>query len=338
MPRNRSATHGQIVPSKSPRSATTGSPKVVLALVATPIGNLGDITERAKSTLLKAHEIWCEDTRVAQKLLQLLGEPQARCKWVRMDQHSEKSKIQKELERVVHAAENLAENEVYSVALISDAGTPGVSDPGGEVVSVARDMSEIKIEPIPGASSFTALLSVAGILNAKPAFVGFLPKESPEKLKEALCELSKNAQKTGLNSVVFFESPHRIEETLVALRLWLQETQGGRVCLAKELSKIHERIYWIDHDEVLAGDWSQKIEQDFDSRGEWVGLLDLSNDCVIKNLEMEKAAQDWEVSLDLLLQAGVSVSESTQLIVQRFFVAKNLAYQKALEIQKKYKK
>jgi len=194
-----------------------------LSVVATPIGNLGDITLRALQTLKDADAIACEDTRVTAKLL------------ARYD-------IQKPL-LVYHAQSGrLAATRVLSqlgegkrVALVTDAGTPGISDPGSELVRQVRDTfgSDVRIETIPGPSALTAALSIAGVPTNEFTFLGFLPhKKGRQTIFKEIAESER--------TMVFYESPHRIEKALASLAEALSE--GKKVLVMRELSKIHEEV------------------------------------------------------------------------------------------------
>ena len=204
-----------------------------LSVVATPIGNLGDITLRALQTLRDADAIACEDTRVTAKLL------------ARYD-------IQKPL-LVYHAQSGrLAATRVLSqlgegkrIALVTDAGTPGISDPGSELVRQVRDTfgDEVTIEAIPGASAVTAALSIAGVPTNEFSFLGFLPhKKGRQTLFKEISEMQR--------TVVFYESPHRIEKALASLAEVLDPKR--RVLVMRELSKMHEQVVEGSAEEVAA--------------------------------------------------------------------------------------
>lgn len=191
----------------------------ILSIVATPIGNLEDITLRAIRTLKEADAILCEDTRVTSKLLA-------------------RYEISKPLIRCDEKMEAVAAKQVIEMlslgrrlALVSDAGTPGISDPGSRLVARVRsEAPEAKIEAIPGPSALTAALSIAGLKDSEFLFVGFLPhkKGRQTKMKEIL------ASKVP---VVLYESPHRVVKLLEAL--------GERkVSIGRELTKLHEE--WLE--------------------------------------------------------------------------------------------
>lgn len=191
-----------------------------LSIVATPIGNLEDITLRALRTLKECDAIYAEDTRVISKLLA-------------------RYEIKKPLQRLDAATEMKKADEIIArleagehVSLVSDAGTPGISDPGARLVSLIRANGGIvKIEAIPGASALTAALSIAGIDADKFTFLGFLPHKKGRQT--ALKKLS-----TSDIPVVLYESPHRILKLLKEL----EALSVARVTLARELTKIHEEV------------------------------------------------------------------------------------------------
>lgn len=205
----------------------------VLSVVATPIGNLGDITLRALETLKQADAIACEDTRVTSKLL------------ARYD-------ISKPL-LVYHARSGrLAGERVLAllgegkrVALVTDAGTPGISDPGQALVALVRERLDdtVRVEAIPGPSAVAAALSIAGLPCAEYLFLGFLPhKKGRQTLFKEIAKESR--------TVVFYESPHRIDKALAVLAGVLPDTRQVAVC--RELTKIHEEVIVGTPSEVVA--------------------------------------------------------------------------------------
>jgi 16S rRNA (cytidine1402-2'-O)-methyltransferase len=194
-----------------------------LSVVATPIGNLGDITLRALETLKNADAIACEDTRVSAKLLA-------------------RYEISKPL-LIFHARSGpKAASKIFAllgegkrVALVTDAGTPGISDPGSELVREARERlgDSVKIETIPGASALTAALSIAGLPTAEFTFLGFLPHKKGRQTLFKEIGASKRA-------MVFYESPHRIEKALDSL---VEVLEGSRkVVVCRELTKLYESL------------------------------------------------------------------------------------------------
>jgi len=192
-----------------------------LYLVATPIGNLEDITLRALRILReKADVIACEDTRQTQKLL---AHYEIRKPLISYHEHNEASRSGEILERLQHGE---------SVALVSDAGTPLVSDPGYRVVAAALE-NEFAVIPIPGASAVLAALAASGLPAGEFRFIGFLPPKAAAR-RNRLEELARNS-----GTIVAYESPHRILESLDDIDKVLG---NRRMVLARELTKIHEEF------------------------------------------------------------------------------------------------
>ena len=205
----------------------------ILSVVATPIGNLGDITLRAIETLKQADAIACEDTRVTSKLLSRfeISKPL-------LIYHAQSGRL-----AATRILSMLAEGK--HVALVTDAGTPGISDPGSQLVSEVRERlgEEVSIVSIPGASALTAALSIAGIPTNEFLFLGFLPhKKGRQTLFKEIADASR--------TIVFYESPHRILKALESLAQVLPE--GRSVSIFRELTKIHESVVRGDAHEVLA--------------------------------------------------------------------------------------
>jgi 16S rRNA (cytidine1402-2'-O)-methyltransferase len=192
----------------------------VLYLVATPIGNLEDITLRALRVLRQADLIACEDTRQTRNLLDHYGISRP---LVSYHEHNERRRAKELLARLESGA---------SVALVSDAGTPLISDPGYRLVEAAR-AAGIAVVPVPGPSAVVAALTASGLPADAFYFAGFLPARRSERLRR-LASLCKERA-----TLVFYEAPHRILDTLADV----EETFGPRrMVLARELTKIHEEF------------------------------------------------------------------------------------------------
>lgn len=191
-------------------------------VVATPIGNLGDITLRAIEALKNVDLILCEDTREAKKLLDkyMIGTPT-------VSYHAQ-SKISK-TDKILKLLE-----EGKNIALISDAGTPGISDPGAMLVSQIKSYFShgVDVIPVPGPSAFVAALSASGLPTHEFTFLGFLPHK---KGRETLFKEIAGSKRT----IVFYESPHRILKTLESLAKFSPEK---KVCIAREITKIYEEF------------------------------------------------------------------------------------------------
>jgi len=201
-------------------------------VIATPIGNLEDVTLRALRIMKEVDLILCEDTRVTRKLLSAYE-----IKTATMSYHAQ-SKIEK-IEKIIEMIE-----EGKTIALVSDAGTPAISDPGSLLVSKIREqLPDLKIVAVPGANAAVAALSISGLPSSDFLFLGFLPHK---KGRETLFKEVTASERT----VVFYESPHRILKTLESLKQHLGDT-GRMVVVARELTKIYEEIVRGSATEVL---------------------------------------------------------------------------------------
>ena len=286
-------------------------------MIATPIGNLADITARAMKTIEECDELWCEDTRHTQNLLNALGIGAKRTR--RVDQHITEKELSGLLERVEESGQR--------IGVVTDAGTPGLSDPGAKILGLISRFPKIRIEPIPGPSALTAFISISGFEENSFLFQGFFPRQSSDT-DQWLSEI-KNS--TITRNWVFFESPNRITATIETLRDWSKNLDFiPKFIFSKELTKLHE-THWIGYGAAFL---EEMLHQHFDERGEWVGAIVLPKDCV----KTKKLQTDWVVSMECLIEAGISTKTSAQIIAQRFGVAKNLAYEEALILQKKMKK
>ncbi|MGE4170473.1 MAG: 16S rRNA (cytidine(1402)-2'-O)-methyltransferase [Candidatus Margulisiibacteriota bacterium] len=211
-------------------------------MCATPIGNLDDCTFRLISTLKTVHLIAAEDTRVTQKLLAHFGIKTPLLSLQKFNETQRKHSL----------AEKLLAGQ--SIALVSDGGTPNIADPGAETVAFLREKG-IPIVPIPGPSSVSTFISVAGQLANQFIFLGFLPKK-PNDLLAAF----KSAEPLGY-PVVFFESPHRITKTLELLQTHFKD---ARLSLGKELTKHFETVLQTQNIAALSLP---------PAKGEWIGML-----------------------------------------------------------------
>lgn len=194
-----------------------------LSIIATPIGNLGDITDRARETMEQVDLLLCEDTRVTRKLLSAFD---ISTKTQSYHQHSDDGLKNKILERL-RSGEHLG--------LVSDAGTPGISDPGNELISFLLGREpELQVEPIPGAAACIAALSISGFPTDAFLFLGFPPHK--RKRKQFFEKLA-----AAEHTVVLYESNHRIKKALADLEAALDANR--EVCVCRELTKKFETIY-----------------------------------------------------------------------------------------------
>jgi len=193
-----------------------------LYIIATPIGNLQDISARALEILKSVDFVLCEDTRHTQKLLSFYNISN---KSISYHQHSNQRKIDYILDLL---------SKGHNVALVSDAGTPGISDPGNKLVSLALDKLEnLQVIPIPGPCALIAALSVSGFPTDKFIFYGFIPQKKGRR------KILEQIEKSSLTSV-FYESGHRINKTLnILLELNLRK----KIVICRELTKKFETIY-----------------------------------------------------------------------------------------------
>ena len=224
-----------------------------LLVVATPIGNLSDLTPRVREALEGADLIAAEDTRVTMKLLNHFGlkKPLVSC-----HRHNEDARAPQLVERML--AEDL------TVALTCDAGTPGISDPGHALVRAAWE-SGISVAPVSGPSAVVTALSVAGFDAREFAFYGFLPRE-----KKALGEKLRGIRAAGIPVVVLYESPHRVVELVEQI---VSAWPGSMLCVCCDLTKRYELILRGDAAEVLGA----LRENPNVEKGEYCLVADLSN-------------------------------------------------------------
>jgi len=212
-----------------------------LYLIGTPIGNLKDITERAKKILQEADLVLAEEVQRTQQLLKGL---QIKNKVVRYHQHSDVKKKEKIKEWL---------KDGYDLALVTSAGTPGLSDPGNELVSFLREQKEnFSVVPVPGVSALTTAISVCGFPMDEFSFLGFPPKKKRTKFFDRLFEYS--------HPVVLFESCHRILKTLKEI---LSRNPEQEVFVGRELTKKFETLYYGDIVEVIEQLRGGKIKGEF---------------------------------------------------------------------------
>ena len=216
-----------------------------LYIVATPIGNLGDITLRALETLKSVDIILCEDTRVTKNLLEHYQISKTLSSY---HQHTDARKI-KEITSLLEEGKN--------IALVADAGTPGISDPGGLLIEqIVKNANSVEIIPIPGASAVISALSISGFATDKFVFLGFPPHKN--KRQKYFKEVAATE-----HTVVFYESGHRIKKCLQELKEILDPKRQLMVC--REVTKKFETIY--------RGNIEQVAEGMQDERGEFVVVI-----------------------------------------------------------------
>ncbi len=271
-------------------------------MVATPIGNLGDITQRALEVLRSVDLVAAEDTRHSGQLLTRLG---IQARFVALHEHNEQQ-IGARLVADMQAGKN--------VALVTDAGTPAISDPGTLLVAAAH-AAGITVVPVPGASAVICALSAAGVVAPHWLFYGFLPAKSSAR-RHALTTLASLPY-----VLVFYEAPHRILDCVADLA----ETLGGtrRVTLARELTKLFESIHSLPLGEAQT--W---LEADPNrQKGEFV--------LIVEGAPAANADEDTERlrgTLAVLLEE-LPVKQAAQLAAKLTGLKKNAAYELALQMK-----
>jgi len=275
--------------------------KPALYVVATPIGNLRDITFRAVETLRQADCIAAEDTRITGRLLSHYG---ITSKLLAVHEHNERRVIPQILQRIEQGA---------AIALVSDAGTPAISDPGAALVAAVLEQG-YPVIPVPGPSAAIAALSVAGFVTPHFLFYGFLPARAGQRAS-VLRELSGYPF-----TLVFYEAPHRIVDSVAAL---CDALGGGRrVLVARELTKLFETL----HHGTLAGAAAWLRTNPEQERGEFV--------LVVAGAEVARtaAAEAGERAVEILLEA-LPVKQAAQLAAKLTGGRKNELYEIALRIK-----
>lgn len=273
-----------------------------LYVVATPIGNLADVSQRMIQVLTEADLIACEDTRHTRKLLSHL---QIKTPLTSYYREKEQQKAPRLLEKLVHGT---------TIALVSDAGTPGLSDPGAVLVNAARRQG-IKVTPVPGPSALATALSVAGLPESQFYFGGFLPAKKSERRRQL------KALKTLPCPLIFYESPHRINSSLQDCLNILGERNAW---LFRELTKIHEQH--------ITGTLASLIDELTGGRvrGELVLIID----------GKEEQRTEQPDNLDELIlwyrdQAKVSLKDAAKAIAGDLDMPRSFVYKRALTLWKK---
>ncbi len=270
-----------------------------LYVVPTPLGNLADLTRRAEEILRSVPWVAAEDTRHSGPLLKQLG---ARARTLPAHQHNEN-------EAAARIVEKLQAGE--SVALISDAGTPGISDPGARIVAAVREAGG-RVVPLPGPCAATTALSASGLLDEHFLFYGFLPAKSGQR-RQALEALSDIPA-----ALVFYEAPHRVLDTVADLAsVFGQRT----LVIGRELTKLFETIHSLPLPEAL--DWLKADPNR--QRGEFVLML--------SGASGEADSGEGERVLKLLLADGLPTKQAAKLAASITGASKNALYDLALSLK-----
>lgn len=271
-----------------------------LYVVATPLGNLGDMTQRAVEVLRQVKWIAAEDTRHSAPLLKHYG---CDARLLAAHEHNEEAAAQQVIARL---------DDGESVALVSDAGTPAVSDPGARLVARVRAAGH-RVVPLPGACAAVTALSASGLAESHFLFYGFLPARAKQR-EDALRELLDLPF-----ALIFYEAPHRILETVESL----QTVFGAErtLVMARELTKLFETIHSCPLGEAL--EWLQGDANR--QRGEFVLLL--------SGAQNSKDDGEGERVLKLLLDDGLPVKQAARLAHAITGAGKNAMYERALALK-----
>jgi len=298
------ATYASALSAAHDAAAAQHYPQGALYVVATPIGNLADITLRALHVLQLVDALACEDTRHTQSLLRAYGIDRPSATLIALHQHNEAEAAQQVVARL-QAGQRLA--------YVSDAGTPAISDPGARLVAAVR-AAGLPIVPLPGASSITAALSVAGVVDEAGAFVfsGFLPAKAGERAA-AVQALASEAR-----AVVLLEAPHRIGALATALALL-----GTRpLTVARELTKQFEQLVTLPATEL--GAWLAADEKR--ERGEFV--------LVLHPLQAQTSESGPDLRVLTLLLTELPLKTAVRLAAEITGTSRNTLYEAALQLKK----
>lgn len=274
-------------------------------LVPTPIGNLKDITLRALEVLENVDIIAAEDTR---QTLKLLNHFDIKKTLISYHQHNEQGKSEDILD--------LAE-QGKSIAIVTDAGTPGISDPGAVIVQKCIE-NNFEFEVLPGATAITTALVYSGLDTTKFVFRGFISRENKERKK--LFEEVKNLRET----IIFYESPHRLLSTLSTL---MNELGNRRISVCRELTKLHEEIVRGSIEEVI------QVFSDRTVKGEFVLVVEgKTQDEIDKECKDKWESLSIEEHVIAIMNEGLSKKDAIKKVAKERGIQKNEVYKVAIDI------
>jgi 16S rRNA (cytidine1402-2'-O)-methyltransferase len=265
-----------------------------LYIVGTPIGNLGDFSPRAIETLSNVDLIACEDTRVSGILAEKFG---IKTKRISVFEHNEALEVPKLIEKMLNGA---------AIATISDAGMPGISDPGYRLTHAAREAG-VKVFSVPGPTAFATAVAASGFPTDKFCFLGFLPSGESAR-QNALREMRRLP-----GTIIFYDSPNRIKDTIKDCADIIPER---KIAVARELTKMFE--------EVVIGYPSEFPE--FEARGEIVLLIEPAQKYQMSDTEIKTLVKD-------IVAAATNTKEAAGKIAEISGISKSDAYQKVLEVK-----
>ncbi|MDO4841159.1 MAG: 16S rRNA (cytidine(1402)-2'-O)-methyltransferase [Phoenicibacter congonensis] len=273
-----------------------------LILVPTPIGNLDDISLRALDAFKTCDEVYCEDTRVTGKLLSCYD---IKKPLFRMDENS--------IDRVVGEVISKIESG-KTICFCSDAGMPGISDPGSRIVEACHK-SDVKVEVLPGANACLTALVASGFNTTHFYFEGFLPKKKGQRKTRLEFLFEQNL------ITVIYESPNRVQETV---EMMAEIAPERRICVARELTKLHEQVLVDTSKNML--DKLNELSKNNQCRGEFVLVIDEISEQMktfSKNARIEQASKFAEEMFEL----GATKSQVRAYLIDYFGLSKNEAYE-----------
>lgn len=276
-----------------------------LYLCGTPIGNLDDVSQRLLATLKEVDLIACEDTRRTQKLLNYFS---IKTKMISYHEHNEKERSRELIEHLKAGRK---------IALVSDAGMPGVSDPG-EILVKKAVAAGIEVIPIPGPSAFLAALVVSGLDISAFSFKAFIPR-SGKKRQQFLEELA-----LAKDTTAFYESPYRLKDTLKDLRQFSSELASRQTVVAREITKMHEEKYYGS-----AAELEERLK-DREIKGEIVVVI-------AGRSQVEAESEGWEdlsilEHLKLLIASGMTKKQAIKKVASLRGLPKSEVYREAVVI------
>lgn len=274
----------------------------ILYLVPTPIGNLGDISDRCRKTLAEADFIAAEDTRVSVKLLNHL---ELKKPMVSYHEHNKKESGEKVLARLL---------EGQTCALVTDAGSPAISDPGEDLVRLCAE-NGVQVIAIPGPCALVTALSISALPTGRFCFEGFLPVPKKER-QQRLTGLVRESR-----TMIFYEAPHKLRTTLSDLLGAFGE--GRHISLCRELTKLHEQVQRMTLKEAV------EFYKENEPRGEYVLVVEGADE------EAPEAVTEAD-ALSLvksLMERGISKKDAVKQVAKETGIAKNALYDAALNLE-----
>lgn len=284
----------------TPETEKNKTEKGVLYLVATPIGNLADLSERALKVLSEVDVVAAEDTRNSAKLLSLFGISKNMISYFEHNKRERGEEIVKML------------RDGSSVALITDAGTPAISDPGEDLVRLCASEG-IKVTSVPGCCAAVNALALSALATGRFVFEGFLPMNKADR-KERLSEISKEKR-----TLILYEAPHKLKNTLKDLCEYFGSER--KITLCREMTKLNEEVFRTD----IAGAVARYEESE--PRGEYV--------LIIEGASTEETVSDDRSVKDRLrdyISSGVEKKEAVKLVAKEMGLHRNTVYMEATEL------